>query len=63
MSMGKGTIWTETDIDGDAWYAHDNRMPAGVMIESARPTSCSSRTWASTHCARASAPTACSAAR
>ncbi|MEC7947685.1 MAG: 1-acyl-sn-glycerol-3-phosphate acyltransferase [Myxococcota bacterium] len=34
MSMGKGTIWTETDIDGDAWYAHDNRMPAGVMIES-----------------------------
>ena len=34
MSMGRGTIWTETDIDGDAWYAHDGRMPAGVMIES-----------------------------
>jgi acyl transferase domain-containing protein/3-hydroxymyristoyl/3-hydroxydecanoyl-(acyl carrier protein) dehydratase/1-acyl-sn-glycerol-3-phosphate acyltransferase len=34
MSMGRGTIWTETDVDGEAWYAHDNRMPAGVMIES-----------------------------
>ncbi len=34
MSMGKGTIWTETDVDGTAWYAHEDRMPAGVMIES-----------------------------
>jgi len=33
-SMGKGTIWTETDVTHDAWYMHDGRMPAGIMIES-----------------------------
>ncbi len=33
-SMGKGTIWTETDVRQDSWYLHDARIPAGVMIES-----------------------------
>src|SRR3990167_4271032 len=34
-SMGKGTIWTETDVRPDSWYLDDEgRMPAGVMIES-----------------------------
>ena len=33
-SMGKGTIWTETDVGSQDWYLHLNRMPAGVMIES-----------------------------
>ena len=33
-SMGKGTIWTETDVTWDSWYLHDGRIPAGVMIES-----------------------------
>ncbi len=33
MSMGKGTIWTETDVSSDSWYLHQGRMPAGVMIE------------------------------
>ncbi len=33
-SLGKGTIWTETDVTAAAWYLHQNRMPAGVMIES-----------------------------
>ncbi|MGC6491616.1 MAG: hypothetical protein ACON5B_02150 [Myxococcota bacterium] len=34
--LGKGTIWTETDVgkDGHEWYLHRGRMPAGVMIES-----------------------------
>ncbi len=32
--LGKGTIWTETDIDWDRWYLHDGVMPAGIMIES-----------------------------
>jgi len=32
-SMGKGRIWTETDVTADAWYLHHGRMPAGVMIE------------------------------
>ena len=32
-SMGKGTIWTETDVRWDSWYLHEGRMPAGVMIE------------------------------
>ncbi len=32
-SMGKGTIWTETDVTWDSWYLHQGRMPAGVMIE------------------------------
>lgn len=33
-SMGKGTIWTETDVREDSWYLHMGRMPAGVFIES-----------------------------
>ncbi len=32
--MGKGRIVTETDVSAKAWYASDNCMPAGVMIES-----------------------------
>ena len=31
--LGRGTIWTETDVAADAWYLHDGRMPAGIMIE------------------------------
>jgi len=33
-SMGKGTIWSESDVPGDAWYLHQGHMPAGIMIES-----------------------------
>ncbi len=33
-SMGRGTIWTETDVTPDAWYLHEGAMPAGIMIES-----------------------------
>ncbi|MBK8286246.1 MAG: hypothetical protein IPK97_15955 [Ahniella sp.] len=33
MSMGKGTIWTETDVGAEPWYLHHDHMPAGVMIE------------------------------
>lgn len=33
-SMGRGTMWTETDVTDDAWYLHDGRMPAGILIES-----------------------------
>lgn len=32
--MGKGTIWTETDVRENGWYLHQNRMPAGIVIES-----------------------------
>jgi hypothetical protein len=32
-SMGKGTIWSETDVSADGWYIHQGHMPAGVMIE------------------------------
>jgi acyl transferase domain-containing protein/3-hydroxymyristoyl/3-hydroxydecanoyl-(acyl carrier protein) dehydratase len=32
--MGLGTIWTETDVTADAWYLHQGRMPAGIVIES-----------------------------
>ncbi|MFI5298518.1 MAG: beta-ketoacyl synthase N-terminal-like domain-containing protein [Polyangiales bacterium] len=31
--VGKGTLWTETDVTWDSWYLHDGRIPAGVMIE------------------------------
>ncbi|HEY6178752.1 MAG TPA: hypothetical protein VIX73_30080, partial [Kofleriaceae bacterium] len=31
--MGLGTIWTETDVDDDAWYLHAGRMPAGILVE------------------------------
>ncbi len=35
LSMGTGTIWTETDVRNDSWYLDGaGRMPAGVMIES-----------------------------
>ncbi len=30
---GKGTLWTETDVTADAWWLHQGRMPAGIMIE------------------------------
>jgi 3-hydroxymyristoyl/3-hydroxydecanoyl-(acyl carrier protein) dehydratase/1-acyl-sn-glycerol-3-phosphate acyltransferase len=33
-SMGLGTIWSETDIPKGVWYLHQDRMPAGIMIES-----------------------------
>jgi 3-hydroxymyristoyl/3-hydroxydecanoyl-(acyl carrier protein) dehydratase len=33
-TMGTGTIWTETDVTPGAWYLHEGRMPAGVMVES-----------------------------
>ncbi len=33
MSLGKGTIWTETDVTWDKWYLHDGYLPPGVMIE------------------------------
>jgi 3-oxoacyl-(acyl-carrier-protein) synthase/3-hydroxymyristoyl/3-hydroxydecanoyl-(acyl carrier protein) dehydratase len=32
-SMGKGTIWTETDVDGNAWYMNDGYMPPGITVE------------------------------
>jgi hypothetical protein len=31
--MTHGRIWTETDVTEQAWYLHQGRMPAGVMIE------------------------------
>lgn len=31
---GVGTLWTETDVTADAWWLHQGRMPAGIMIES-----------------------------
>jgi acyl transferase domain-containing protein/3-hydroxymyristoyl/3-hydroxydecanoyl-(acyl carrier protein) dehydratase/1-acyl-sn-glycerol-3-phosphate acyltransferase len=34
-SMGKGTIWTETDVRRDGWYLNDDHtMPAGIVVES-----------------------------
>ncbi|WP_373069481.1 beta-ketoacyl synthase N-terminal-like domain-containing protein [Gemmatimonas sp.] len=33
-TMGTGTIWTETDVRESAFYLHEGRMPAGVMVES-----------------------------
>ena len=33
-SMGKGSIITETDVGSQTFYLHDNRMPAGILIES-----------------------------
>lgn len=32
--LGRGTIWTETDIEPGAWYLNGGYMPAGFMIES-----------------------------
>jgi len=33
-SMGKGTIWSESDVESDRWFMHQGHMPAGIMIES-----------------------------
>lgn len=33
-SMRTGIIWTETDVQQDAWYLHDGYMPFGLMVES-----------------------------
>ncbi len=33
-SMGKGTIWSESDIWDGRWYLHQGHIPAGIMIES-----------------------------
>lgn len=33
MALGKGRIWTETDVGSQPWYLHHEHMPAGVMIE------------------------------
>jgi PfaB family protein len=32
-SMGKGIIWTETDVVAGAWYLNDIYMPAGITVE------------------------------
>ena len=32
-TAGTGTLWTETDVTADAWWLHQGRMPAGIMIE------------------------------
>ncbi|MCD6586719.1 MAG: hypothetical protein J7K96_13255, partial [Desulfobacteraceae bacterium] len=32
--MGKGIIWTETDVVADGWYLNDIYMPAGITVES-----------------------------
>src|SRR5262249_50051301 len=32
--MGLGTIWTQTDVTEGAWYLHQGRMPAGILVES-----------------------------
>ncbi len=32
-TSGTGTLWTETDVTADAWWLHQGRMPAGIMIE------------------------------
>ncbi len=31
--LGKGTIWTETDVKWDDWFLHEGHMPGGIMIE------------------------------
>ncbi|MBL9209374.1 MAG: hypothetical protein JNL92_02850, partial [Opitutaceae bacterium] len=32
--LGRGTIWTETDVLPDAWYLHQGHVPLGITIES-----------------------------
>lgn len=32
--LGRGTLWTQTDVRRDSWYLNQGRMPAGVLIES-----------------------------
>jgi 3-hydroxymyristoyl/3-hydroxydecanoyl-(acyl carrier protein) dehydratase/1-acyl-sn-glycerol-3-phosphate acyltransferase len=34
LSLGLGSITTETDVTPEAWYLHQGRMPAGIMVES-----------------------------
>ncbi|MFM2161917.1 MAG: hypothetical protein RLZZ383_1429, partial [Pseudomonadota bacterium] len=31
--LGRGTLWTETDVRADSWFLHQGRIPAGVFIE------------------------------
>jgi acyl transferase domain-containing protein/3-hydroxymyristoyl/3-hydroxydecanoyl-(acyl carrier protein) dehydratase len=33
-SMGRGTVWTETDVAEGAWYLHQGRMSPGIVVES-----------------------------
>jgi 3-hydroxymyristoyl/3-hydroxydecanoyl-(acyl carrier protein) dehydratase/1-acyl-sn-glycerol-3-phosphate acyltransferase len=33
LSMGVGSIQTETDVRWSSWFLHDGRMPPGLMIE------------------------------
>jgi 3-oxoacyl-(acyl-carrier-protein) synthase/3-hydroxymyristoyl/3-hydroxydecanoyl-(acyl carrier protein) dehydratase len=34
LTMGTGTLWTETDVRPDSWYLNDEgKIPAGIMIE------------------------------
>lgn len=33
-AMGKGIIWTETDVVDNAWYLNDIYMPPGITVES-----------------------------
>ncbi|MEQ1569080.1 MAG: condensation domain-containing protein [Myxococcota bacterium] len=33
MSLGVGSVVTETDVVDDAWYLHDGHLPAGLMVE------------------------------
>ncbi len=33
LTLGPGTIVTETDVQRDAWYMYRGRMAAGIMIE------------------------------
>lgn len=32
--IGAGSIWSETEVSGDAWYMHNGRMASGVLVES-----------------------------
>ncbi|MBN2497685.1 MAG: polyketide synthase dehydratase domain-containing protein [Deltaproteobacteria bacterium] len=32
-SMGRGVIWTETDVSHDSWYLHEGHVPPGILIE------------------------------
>ncbi|PCI37634.1 MAG: beta-ketoacyl synthase [Elusimicrobia bacterium] len=32
--LGKGTMWTESDVTWDSWFLHAGRMPAGIFVES-----------------------------
>ena len=32
--MGRGTVWTETDVAEGAWYLHRHRMSPGIVVES-----------------------------